>query len=212
MSVIAPGDLEHSEVFRRISSDDPEEMMPPPKSKLSLTEDEIALIRQWIVEGAKYEKHWSFVPLAEVAIPEVEDPDVWARGEIDRFVLAQLEALGLMGNGVASRERLIRRVSFDLTGLPPTLEELDSFLGDESEHAYEAMVDRYLAKPAYGERMASEWMDVARYSDSYGYQVDRDRLVWPWRDWVIRAFNENLPYDQFMTWQLAGDLLSGCQR
>ncbi|MGI9241829.1 MAG: DUF1553 domain-containing protein [Verrucomicrobiales bacterium] len=207
MSVIAPGDLEHSEVFQRITSDDPDEKMPPPKSNLSLTPEEIALIAQWIEEGAKYEKHWSFVSLAEVPVPAVKDPGKWARGEIDRFVLAQLEALGLQGNGEASGERLIRRVSFDLTGLPPTLEEIDTFMTDQSEGGYAAMVERYLAKPAYGERMASEWMDVARYSDSYGYQVDRDRRVWPWRDWVIKAFNENLPYDEFMTWQLAGDLL-----
>jgi hypothetical protein len=209
MSVIAPGDLAHSELFQRISSDDPDEMMPPPKSKLSLSKDEIALIGQWIAEGAKYAKHWSFVPLGGVAVPEVEDSQSWARGEIDQFVLAKLEAAGLHGNGEATRERLIRRVSFDLTGLPPTLEEIDTFLADSSAEAYERMVDRYLAKPAYGERMAGEWMDVARYSDSYGYQIDRDRRVWPWRDWVIRAFNENLPYDQFMIWQLAGDLLPG---
>ena len=211
MSAIAPGGLEHSEVFHRISSDDPDERMPPPKSKLSLSADEIALISQWIEEGAKYEKHWAFVPLREEEIPEVEDGQAWARGEIDRFILARLEAEGLQPNAEATRERLIRRVSFDLTGLPPTLEEIDQFLADTSAEAYGRMVDRYLAKPAYGERMASEWMDVARYSDSFGYQVDRDRRVWPWRDWVIGAFNDNLAYDQFMTWQLAGDLLPGAE-
>lgn len=204
---IAPGDVAHSEVFRRISSTDPDEKMPPPKSKLSLTEAEIALIGKWIEEGAKYEKHWAFEPLKKVDVPEVKDAGGWARNEIDRFVLARLESENLGPNGVASKQRLIRRVSFDLTGLPPTLVEIDAFLADDSPQAFEKMVDAYLAKPAYGERMTSEWLDVARYSDSYGYQVDRDRHVWPWRDWVIRAFNENLSYDKFMTWQLAGDLL-----
>jgi len=206
MFAIAPGDLEHSEVFQRISSTDPDERMPPPESNLKITKEEVALIGKWIEEGAKYEKHWSFVSLKEVAVPEV-DNDVWGKGEIDRFVLEKLKGEELSPGAEATSERLIRRVSFDLTGLPPTLEEIDAFLADKSPEAYEKMVDRYLAKPAYGERMTSEWLDVARYSDSYGYQVDRDRHVWPWRDWVIKAFNENLPYDKFMTWQLAGDLL-----
>ena len=208
MFAIAPGDLARSEVFRRINSRDPDERMPPPESKLSLTAAEIKLIGEWIEQGAKYEEHWSFVPLREVAVPETRDPG-WARGEIDRFILRRLEEERLSPSGRASKERLIRRVSFDLTGLPPTPAEIETFLADDSPEAFEKMVDSFLAKPAYGERMASEWLDVARYSDSYGYQVDRDRHVWPWRDWVISAFNRNLPYDQFVTWQLAGDLLPG---
>ncbi|MFT4550866.1 MAG: hypothetical protein ACI9MB_004847, partial [Verrucomicrobiales bacterium] len=207
MFAIAPGDLAHSEVFRRISSDDPDDRMPPPESKISITQDEVELIGKWIQEGAKYEKHWSFVSLTETEVPEVKDERNWGSNEIDQFVLARLETEGLQPNDEASKERLIRRVSFDLTGLPPTLAEIDCFVADQSPGAFEKVVDAYLAKPAYGERMASEWLDVARYSDSYGYQVDRDRYVWPWRDWVIRAFNENLSYDKFLTWQLAGDLL-----
>ena len=207
MFAIAPGDLEHSEVYQRIISEDPEERMPPPKSNLSLSDEEVALIAKWIEGGAEYSKHWSFEAVPEVTVPEVEGGDRWGNNEIDRFVLARLAAEGLSPNPEASKERLIRRVSFDVTGLPPSLVEIDAFLADESPGAYEKMVDAYLAKPAYGERMASEWLDVARYADSYGYQVDRDRHVWPWRDWVIRAFNDNLGYDQFMTWQLAGDLL-----
>ncbi|WP_417847765.1 DUF1553 domain-containing protein [Thalassoglobus sp.] len=204
--VIKPGDPQQSEVYLRISTDDPDSKMPPPKSKIELTQSQIDLIRQWIQEGAKYEGHWAFLPPVKADFPQVEQED-WVRNEIDRFVLRRIEERKLQPNPEAAKEKLLRRVSFDLTGLPPTLEELDAFAADTSENAYEKTVDRLLASEAYGERMASDWLDVARYSDTYGYQVDRDRHVWPWRDWVVRAFNKNMPYDQFITEQLAGDLL-----
>ena len=180
--------------------------MPPADSKLVLSPAEVDLIRKWIKQGATWQEHWSFVPVRPVAIPKVQDPG-WPRNAIDSFVLARLEHAGLPPAPLAAREVLLRRVTFDLTGLPPTLEELDAFLADDSPEAYEKVVDRLLKSTRYGERMASEWLDVARYSDTFGYQVDRDRFVWPWRDWVIRAFNNNLPYDEFVTQQLAGDLL-----
>ena len=204
---IEPGNLDDSELVARILSDDPDERMPPPKSNLKLTAKEKENLKKWIASGAEYKKHWAFQPLAnEIAVPKTTDTK-WARGDIDRFVLATLEREKLKPAAEASREKLIRRLSFDLTGLPPTPEEIDAFLADKSFEAYEKLVDRLLASTAYGERMASEWLDVARYSDSYGYQVDRDRYVWPWRDWVIKAFNENLSYDKFITWQIAGDML-----
>jgi len=153
-----------------------------------------------------FQKHWSFIPLQKVPLPTVED-NSRARNPLDLFVLARLEQEGLSLARQASRERLIRRLSSDLTGLPPTIDEIDAFLEDDSEDAYDSLVDRLLGMPGYGERMAIGWLDLARYSDTYGYQVDRDRFVWPWKDWVIKAFNNNLPYDKFVTWQLAGDLL-----
>jgi len=197
-----------SELITRITTDDPEEHMPPAKSNRSLTPQQIDILTRWVRQGAPYEQHWSFRPIKKPAVPKVKRAD-WPRGEVDRFVLARLEKEGLNPAAEVSRERLIRRVSFDLTGLPPTPKEIDAFLADKSKDAYEKLVDRLLAKSAYGERMASDWLDVARYSDSYGYQVDRDRYVWPWRDWVIKALNANMPYDQFVTEQLAGDLLPG---
>lgn len=204
--VISPGEAGQSELYHRISSKDPDEQMPPPDSKLSLSREETALIKRWIDEGAAWQSHWSFIPLAEVAVPEVNDAS-WPLNPIDHFVLKRLQRESLAPSAAAIDELLVRRLSFDLTGLPPTLAEVDAFVSDRSPGAYEILVDRLLAKPEYGEQMAVEWMDVARYSDSFGYQVDRDRFVWPWRDWVVRAFNDNMPYDQFVTWQLAGDLL-----
>ena len=195
--------IESGELLARLISDDPDERMPPAESKLSLSPDEIEVIRKWIDEGAVYRKHWSLIPPAEVKVPELKG----GQNPIDAFIGRQLASKGLKFNPEASREKLIRRVAFDLTGLPPGLDDIDSFLNDGEPGAYGRMVDRFLARPAYGERMASHWLDVARYSDSYGYQVDRDRFVWPWRDWVIKAFNENKGYDEFVTEQLAGDLL-----
>ena len=205
-----------SELIRRIKSDDPAEVMPPPDSKLSLTDREIVTLDKWISTGAEYEKHWSFQDIGRPIVPSVsvEIPG-WsqqisgapAMNEIDHFVAETLKQRHLLPQPQASRERLIRRLYFDLTGLPPTIEQIDSFLNDDTAVAYETVVDRLLASDAFGERMASDWLDVARYSDTYGYQVDRDRYVWPWRDWIIRAFNSNLPFDEFITWQLAGDLL-----
>ena len=203
---IVPGSPDDSEVMARITSDDPDERMPPVKSNLSLSADEIRTLHQWIEQGAKWNDHWSFVPLGKTVVPDVGD-SAWPVNEIDRFVLSRLMRAKLEPSTRARKEKLIRRVTFDLTGLPPTLAEIDAFLSDESRDAYERLVNRLLQSDRFGEHMASSWLDVARYSDTYGYQVDRDRFVWPWRDWVVRAFNRNLPYDQFITDQLAGDLL-----
>ena len=195
--------IESGELLARLTSDDPDERMPPPDSKLAVSGEEIELLKQWIKQGADYKKHWSLIAPAEVKVPGAKVK----KNPIDAFVSKGLEDKGWQINPEASREKLIRRVAFDLTGLPPGLDEIDFYLADTSPGAYGRMVDRFLAKPAYGERMASHWLDVARYSDSYGYQVDRDRFVWPWRDWVIEAFNTNKGYDEFITEQLAGDLL-----
>jgi hypothetical protein len=208
---VVPGKLKESEVHWRIHSTDASDLMPPAESKRSLTPEEIAILDRWIEEGAEYQEHWSFVPIPEtVPVPSVESP--WIRNPIDAFVLAKLRERGFEPSPETSREKWLRRVSFDLAGLPPTIEELDAFLADGAADAYEKVVDRLLASEAAAERWTAEWLDVARYSDSYGYQVDGDRFVWPWRDWVIRAFRENLPYDQFVTWQLAGDLLPNATR
>jgi len=211
MFVIKPGDSAHSELVRRITSTDPDEVMPPPKSNLSLSKEEIELLRRWVQQGAEWKKHWAFIPVGELAVPEVKNKK-WPRNEIDRFVLARLESEKLKPGPEATKERLLRRVSFDLTGLPPTLVEIDAFLADKSPNAYEKVVDRLLASPAYGERMAVEWLDVARYADTYGYQADRINHLWPWRDWVIGAFNRNVRINDFIRWQIAGDLLPGATR
>jgi hypothetical protein len=182
-------------------------IMPPTASKLGkLTQREVKLIEKWIRQGAKYEKHWAFVAPKSPALPKVKLTD-WPKNEIDYFVLQKMEQKGFSPNEEADKERLLKRLSFDLTGLPPTLEMMDSFLADNSPNAYEKMVDFLLKQPTYGEKMTVHWLDVARFADSHGYQDDGYRSQWPWRDWVIHAFNKNLPYDQFITWQLAGDLL-----
>lgn len=204
--IVVPGKLEVSELYLRIASVDEDIKMPPSDSKLQLSAEEIDLIKRWIEQGANWKEHWSFAPINPVDPPNASTND-WALGTIDQFILSQLESANLSPSPLASREKQIRRVTFDLTGLPPTLDEIDAFLADESPNAYEQVVDRLLKSEHYGERMTADWLDVARYSDTYGYQVDRDRFVWPWRDWVIRAFNNNLPYDEFITQQLAGDLL-----
>jgi Protein of unknown function (DUF1553)/Protein of unknown function (DUF1549)/Concanavalin A-like lectin/glucanases superfamily/Planctomycete cytochrome C len=211
MFVIKPGDLAKSEVYRRITTSDADDRMPPPKSNLSLSQDEVALLGRWIEQGAEWKRHWSFIPVSDVTAPQVND-NTWPRNEIDRFVLARLEREGLQPAKPASKERWLRRVTFDLTGLPPALDEIDAFMADNSPRACERVVDRLLASPAYGERMAVEWLDVARYADTYGYQADRFNHLWPWRDWVIAAFNRNLPFDQFILWQIAGDLLPDATR
>ncbi|MDG1894260.1 MAG: DUF1553 domain-containing protein [Fuerstiella sp.] len=204
--VVAPGKPEVSEVVTRILSSDPDVRMPPPDSGLAMTEREQELVRRWVAEGAEWKGHWAFERIVAPEVPSVDNDD-WCQNEIDRFVVAQQQANGYSQNPIASRQTLLRRVTFDLTGLPPTLHELDAFLADQTPTAYEKVVDRLLRSESYGERMAADWLDVARYSDTFGYQVDRDRYVWPWRDWVVRAFNENMPYDRFITEQLAGDLL-----
>lgn len=203
---IVPGDVSKSEVWSRIITDDEDEIMPPPKSHKTLTSAQKDTLKRWIESGAKYEKHWSFMPLAVVRPPDVKTAS-WAKNDLDRFILARLESEGLKPSAEATKENLIRRVSLDLTGLPPTLAEVDAFVADTSAQAFKKVVDRLLKSSHYGERMALDWLDAARYADTNGYQVDRDREMWPWRDWVVSAFNANMPFDQFTIEQLAGDLL-----
>ena len=204
---ITPGDLSKSKLIERIDSIDPETMMPPPRHNKPLTADEKKLLKRWISMGAEYQPHWAFIPVPKVVtIPTPRDP-AWIRNPIDAFVLDRLRQVQIEPATEVSREKWLRRASFDLTGLPPSVAEIDTFLADQSPQAYENAADRLLKSPAFGERFANEWLDVARYADTFGYQADRDTHVWPWRDWVIRAFNENLPYDQFITWQTAGDML-----
>ncbi|MEJ1242395.1 PSD1 and planctomycete cytochrome C domain-containing protein [Chryseolinea sp. T2] len=207
---IVKGKPDESYLVKRIFSEDPLFQMPPPESNLVLSEHEKNVLRKWIEQGAEYKKHWAFIPPVMPEVPE-SDSD-WPANNIDKFVLAKLEEKGLDHAAEADKERLIRRVSFDLTGLPPTLQQVDAFLKDDSPEAYEKVVDQLLASKGYGERWANYWLDVSRYGDSHGYQDDLPRVMWPWRDWVIHAFNVNLPYDQFVTWQLAGDLLPQATR
>lgn len=207
-ALIAAGKLGESELFQRITHADPEERMPPADFGRALTAAEVETLRRWIEQGAQWEKHWAFIAPKRPAVLAAHDSD-WPRGTIDQFVLAKLHATGLQPSPEADRETLLRRVTFDLTGLPPSPAEIDAFLADASPRAYEVVVDRLLASPRYGERMAIDWLDASRYADSHGYSLDRRRVMWPWRDWVIAAFNDNMPFDQFATEQLAGDLLSG---
>lgn len=204
---IVPGNPDLSELIVRISSKDTSLQMPSVKSGLpALTEKEINILKKWIKQGAVYEPHWAFVPPKKQPLPEVSDRQ-WPVNEIDFFILQKMEQKGLTPNAPADKERLAKRVFMDLTGILPTEAETRQFVTDSDPAAYEKMVDRLLAKPQYGERMAISWLDIARYSDSHGYQDDNYRSQWPWRDWVISAFNRNLRYDTFITWQLAGDLL-----
>jgi hypothetical protein len=208
---IGPARPGRSELVRRITSTDPKVLMPTPESHLALDEVERATLVRWIEQGAEWKPHWAFTAPRAPAVPAVRTAN-WARNELDRFVLATLEQRGLNPSAEADRETLLRRVTLDLTGLPPSLPEIDAFLADTRPDAYERVVDRLLASSAYGERMAVEWLDVARYADSHGYQDDGMRPMWPWRDWVISAFNRNLRFDDFITWQLAGDLLPDATR
>lgn len=203
---IVPGNLESSQLVRRITAKDEALRMPPAYSGLKLTEHEIEILRNWIAQGAKWQLHWSFIPPRRYPLPAVKDAS-WPRNPIDHFVLERLDREGLSPAPEASRETLLRRVSLDLTGLPPTPAEIDGFLKDKSGSAYERVVDRLLASPRYGERMAARWLDAARYADTNGYQFDGERFMWRWRDWVIEAFNRNQPFDQFTVEQIAGDLL-----
>ena len=209
--VIVPGKSAASELVKRITSSKPDELMPPPDSRRHLTPAQVALLRRWVDEGARWGKHWAYEPPQRPSLPAVRQAQ-WPRNEVDRFILARLEDEKLAPATETSRELLARRVSLDLTGLPPTLEELDAFLADKTPDAYERLVDRLLASPRYGERMAWDWLEAARYADTNGYQGDGERTMWPWRDWVTRALNENLPFDQFTVWQLAGDLLPNATR
>ncbi len=182
---IVPGRPQASELYHRVVSDDPEVQMPPPESNLSLTEQEVAVLTRWIEQGAEYKPHWSFIKPEKPEVPTVASE--WPENDVDRFTLATMEQKELSPSEPASKEKLIRRATFDLTGLPPTVQEVDDFLADTSSDAYEKLVDRLLDSPHYGERLASEWLDVARYADSHGYQDDGMRNMWPWRDWVIEV-------------------------
>ncbi|MBA2499529.1 MAG: DUF1553 domain-containing protein [Chitinophagaceae bacterium] len=204
---IVPGMPEASELYKRISSTDSSYMMPAPDSHLgALSEYEIKLFKKWILQGAKYESHWAFIPPVKSPLPDVSNKD-WVKNEIDYFIYDRIKKKGLKPNEEADKERLLKRICLDITGLPPSVEMMDKFLNDKSANAFEKMVDVLLKTPQYGEKMAVHWMDVARYADSYGYQDDNIRTQWPWRDWVIHAFNNNIPYDKFLTWQIAGDML-----
>ncbi len=204
-AVVRPGDVSKSDLLRRIFATD-DDQMPPEKSKLKLSEAEKDLLKRWVAQGAEYKGHWAFNPVEKIAPPEPGNREK-ARSAIDAFVHAKLEGEKLKPSAEAPREILIRRLALNLTGLPPTPEEIDSFLQDQSPAAYERVVEKYLGSPAYGERMALDWLDLARYADTFGYQADVECNLSPWRDWVIRAFNENLHYDDFLRWQIAGDLL-----
>jgi mono/diheme cytochrome c family protein len=209
---VLPGKPDQSALIERMISHDKEEVMPPPKSKKPrATEAQIRLLKQWISEGAAYEGHWSFQPVRKVQPPAVRS-ETSVRNPVDRFILAKLEALGIAPSAEADKSTLLRRVHLDLTGLPPTPEERETFLRDNSSDAYEKVVERLLASPHYGERWARHWLDQARYADSDGYSIDGARAMWPYRDWVIRALNEDKPFDQFTLEQIAGDLLPGATR
>lgn len=208
---IKSGNPEKSEIYHRIYSEDEDLQMPPPSSNLSLTDYEKAILTKWIDQGADWKPHWAFIPPEKPSKPRIKEKK-WVRNEIDQFILAKLEENKIKPSPEADKIKLLRRVYVDLTGLYPTPQEIEVFLADQSPNAYEQAVDRLLASNAYGERMALEWMDVARYADSHGLHADGWRLMWPWRDWVIKAFNENMPYDQFITKQLAGDLLENPSR
>jgi len=210
-AAIVPGDVEASVLLERIHEEDLDLAMPPPAAKLSLTREEKATLTRWIEQGALWGKHWAFVPPVKPAEPNVGGSD-WPQNEIDYFVLARLQSQNLRPSPAAEREILLRRVTLDLTGLPSTPAEAEQFLADESPQAYEHAVDRLLRSDAHAERLALDWMDLARYADSHGLHADGARTMWPWREWVIQKFRENMPYDKFVLWQLAGDLLPAATR
>jgi hypothetical protein len=203
---IVPGAPEQSELVRRITAADPEDRMPPPKSGRKLTGPQIDVLRRWVAQGAPYATHWAYVKPARPVPPVVKNKR-WPRTPIDSFILARLEREGLHPSPEANRYALARRVSLDLTGLPPTIEEVDRFVKDRSPGAYENLVDRLLRKPAFGEHWARMWLDLARYADSAGYADDTARTIWAYRDYVIKSFNANKPFDRFTIEQIAGDLL-----
>jgi len=201
---IVPGSLKNSEVISRILSDEPEMMMPPPDSNLKLTAEEKALILKWVDQGAAYKKHWSFIKPEKNELPKIKKEN-WAENEIDHFVAAKLDGKNIEPSPEARKETLVRRLYFDLTGLPPTVDHLKEIMADDSPNYYENLVDDLLASPAYGERMAAHWLDVARFADSEGYLDDFHHEMWPYRDWVIDAYNNNMPYDDFVVSQVGGD-------
>ncbi|HSI12208.1 MAG TPA: DUF1549 domain-containing protein, partial [Chthoniobacter sp.] len=209
---ITPGDLAKSEVWQRLISTDKDEVMPPPKAHKTLTAGQKDTIKHWIEQGAPYQKHWAFETPVKPAVPDIRNPKSDIRNPIDAFVQQRLDKEGLKPSPEADRETLIRRVTFDLTGLPPTPAEVDAFVADKSPDAYDKVVARLLASPHYGEHMAHYWLDQARYGDTHGLHLDNERSMWPYRDWVIEAYNRNLPFDQFTIEQLAGDLLPNATR
>ena len=204
-TAIVPGNVADSELIRRILSADPNERMPPVDSGKSITPSQIDLLRQWVAQGAEYQRHWSFVAPKKPRVPNLRS--AWAQGPIDAMIDDRLQREGLSPSPAADRERLIRRVTLDLTGTPPTIEDVDDFVADPAPDAYEKLVDRLLASPRYGERMTLDWLDAARYADTHGFNNDTTRYMWRWRDWTIEAFNSGMPFDQFLRDQLAGDLL-----
>ena len=204
---IVPGDPDSSEAYKRLIEEDPDMRMPPADTNKTLNAEEIATIKKWIEQGAQWQGHWAFESLDKPTPPAGLEHDAWVENEIDRFVMARMLEAGLKPSAEADKQTLIRRVTFDLTGLPPTPEEIEAFLADDSPEAYSALVDRLLKSPRYGEHMARYWLDAARYGDTHGLHLDNYREMWPYRDWVIRAFNDNMPFDQFTIEQLAGDLL-----
>ena len=206
VTAVVPGDLESSALISRITADDPEDVMPPPAHEKPLSPEQIQTLRRWVEEGAKWERHWAYIRPERPDPPQVKTQN-WDRNDLDRFVLAQQEKRGLEPSPEAPRTKLIRRASLDLTGLPPTVAEIEAFLEDDSDQAYEKLVDRLLESKHYGERQAMFWLDLARYGETQGFHHDRHRDMWRWRDWVINAYNENKPFDEFTVEQLAGDLL-----
>lgn len=208
---IVPGNLNKSEFYHRIVTADPDLAMPTLASNRSLTDYERAILIKWIEQGAVYKPHWAFTAPVNPELPEVKEK-AWVKNPVDHFVLQKLQENNLKPSPEADKETLLRRVTLDLTGLPPAVEEIDAFIKDSSKDAYEKVVDKLLQSPHYGEKMAVDWLDVSRYADTYGYTVDRYRATWPWRDWVIKAFNQNMHFDEFATWQLAGDLLPNATR
>ena len=209
--VINKENPEKSELLRRIFHENKSISMPPPESNLILTDHEKSILEKWITEGAEWKKHWSYIKPILPSVPEVKNKD-WVNNPIDNFILKSIENNQLDISNKEEKEILIRRVYFDLIGLPPSVEEIDNFLNDNSEKAYSNLVDKLLNSENFGERMASIWMDIARYGDSHGYQDDLERVMWPWRDWVIHAYNTNLSYDKFITWQIAGDLIPNASK
>ena len=191
---VVPGDPDNSLIFRRITHEDASHRMPPAYSQKRLSDDQIDLIRRWIEQGAVWQQHWAFIPPRRPDLPQVKDTS-WPRQGLDHFVLKRLEDDGLVPSSPAERSRILRRVTLDLTGLPPALDELDAFLADPSPGAHEKVVDRLLASPRYGERMAAVWLDLARYADTDGYQDDEPRTMWRWRDWVVDMLNQNLSFE-----------------
>jgi len=211
VQAVKPKDLDGSELWRRITTKDEDDLMPPSDSNKKLTAPQIAMLRRWILEGAEYKGHWSFEPPIKSGLPKISDKR-WVKNDIDYFIAAKLADKKMKPEPEAAKETLIRRVTFDLTGLPPTPEEVDAFLADKKSDAYEKLVDRLLQSPRYGEQQARYWLDAVRYGDTHGLHLDNERSMWPYRDWVVNALNENMPFDQFTVWQIAGDLLPDATR